>query len=123
MKKLAVVFAILFLCAAVMQVYNCDAQASKQKMIDNAKKALQAGGVDLVGVNIIYDDGNTFWQERAEYLVKDTSQNHGILPHGILREKEYQVIYFDFVESSPVGDAWVFMDPKTGDVISVYEER
>jgi len=96
---------------------------TKQELIENAKEALQKGGVNLYGVNIIYDDGNTFWQKRVAFLEKDTSQNHGILPHGILRDKEYQVVFFDFVESSPVDDTWVFLDPKTGEVISVYEEK
>ena len=96
---------------------------TRQELIENAKEALQKGGVNLYGVNIIYDDGNTYWQERLAFLEKDTSQNHGILPHGILRNKEYQVVFFDFVESSPVDDTWVFLDPKTGEVISVYEEK
>ena len=96
---------------------------TQQELIDKAKEALQKGGVNLYGANIIYDDGNTFWQERVAFLEKDTSQNHGILPHGILRDKEYQVVFFDFVESSPVDDTWVFLDPKTGEVISIYEEK
>lgn len=103
---------------------DCEAaKATKEKMIANAKDALQAGGVNLVGVNIIYDDGNTFWQERMAFLETDNTQNHGILPHGILTKKKYQVVYFDFAESSPIADTWVFMDPETGDVIGIYEEK
>jgi len=133
------IFCIAFLACAVfgLALLPCVAEAqysaaklkkdshvmTRQELIDKAKEALERGGVNLYGVNIIYDDGNTFWQERVAFLEKDTTQNHGILPHGILRDKEYQVVFFDFVESSPVDDTWVFLDPKTGEVIGVYEEK
>lgn len=123
MRKIAVLLIVLFLTGFVLMPCQSEAKASKDQMIDNAENALKAGGVNLTSVNLIYDDGNTFWQERIAYIEQDTSQNHGILPHGILKNKEYQVIYFDFVESSPIGDTWVFMDPDTGDVIGIYEER
>ncbi|MFH1878947.1 MAG: hypothetical protein ABH883_09090, partial [Candidatus Omnitrophota bacterium] len=124
MKKIAVMVMVLLAVCFVMQSYQSNAaEITKKQMIENAEKALEAGGITLDGVNIIYDDGNTFWQERVAYLEKDAAQNHGILPHGVLRNKDYQVVYFDFVESSPLGDTWVFLDPATGDVIGVYEEK
>ncbi|MEA3489352.1 MAG: hypothetical protein U9R44_03295 [Candidatus Omnitrophota bacterium] len=123
MRKITLLLIVLFLTGFVLMPCQSEAKASKDQMINNAENALKAGGVDLTSVNLIYDDGNTFWQERIAYIEQDTSQNHGILPHGILKNKEYQVIYFDFVESSPIGDTWLFMDPDTGDVIGIYEER
>ena len=124
MRKLAILLTVFFLAGFLLTATYCEAkEATKNQMIMAAKETLQKGGVELEGVNVIYDDGNTYWNERVAYLVKDTSQNHGILPHGVLKTKEYQVVYFDFMESSPIGDTWVFMDPATGDVISVYEEK
>jgi hypothetical protein len=123
MRKLSVLLMVVFLAACVLQCDFCEAKATKDQMIKNAQESLKAGGVDLTEVNVIYDDGNTFWEERLAYIEKDTSQNHGILPHGVLRNKEYQVVFFDFVASSPTEDVWVFLDPNTGDVISIYEEK
>ncbi|OGW75430.1 MAG: hypothetical protein A2Z72_00365 [Omnitrophica bacterium RBG_13_46_9] len=124
MKKISTLLAALFMVSCILISYHgYAATASKEEIIENAKNALKASGADLKGVNVIYDDGNTFWQCRIAYLEQDTSQNHGILPHGILKDKNYQVVFFDFVESSPVGDTWVFMDPDTGDVIGIYEEK
>ncbi len=131
MKKTVALLMVLCLVAIALPSAVCEAQRArgkaaqpaKEQLVDNAKATLEAGGVNLTGVNIIYDDGNTFWQERLAYIEQDTSQNHGILPHGILKMKQYQVVYFDFVESSPIGDTWVFMDPDTGDVIAIYEEK
>ena len=123
MRKSAILFTVFFLAGFLLTATHCEAKATKDQMIMVAEETLQKGGVDLEGVNVIYDDGNTYWNERVAYLVKDTSQNHGILPHGVLKTKEYQVVYFDFMESSPLGDTWVFMDPATGDVIGVYEEK
>lgn len=125
MRKVTVLLMVFFLVVLGLPSYRGYAvqQASKEQIVENAKDTLEAGGVDLRGVNIIYDDGNTFWQERIAYLEQDTSQNHGILPHGVLREKTYQVVFFDFVESSPIADTWVFLDPETGEVIGVYEEK
>ena len=123
MRKLAIVLTVFFLAGFLLTATYCEAKATKDQLITTARETIQKGGVDLDGVNVIYDDGNTYWNERVAYLVKDTSQNHGILPHGILKTKEYQVVYFDFMESSPIGDTWVFMDPDTGDVIGVYEEK
>ena len=123
MRKLSVLLMVVFMAACVLQCGICEAKATKDQMINKAEEALRAGGVDLVGVNMIYDDGNTLWEERLAYIETDTSQNHGILPHGVLRNKEYQVVFFDFVASSPTEDVWVFLDPDTGDVISIYEEK
>ena len=51
------------------------------------------------------------------------AENKGILPHGTLVNKEYQVVYFDYVEASPQGDIWVFLDSFTGDIIAMCEEK
>ncbi|MGB3114259.1 MAG: hypothetical protein WBC00_06545, partial [Candidatus Omnitrophota bacterium] len=121
MKRILGLIVLLMALVFTLSVLDCEAARgsktapplSKEQVIQSAKDAVQAGGCDLTAVNVTYDDGNTFWQERLAYITKDVSKNHGILPHGILKNKEYQVVYFDFIESSPVNDAWVFVDPNT----------
>lgn len=102
-------------CAQVGQVMT------KSETMEKAQKYVQDAGATLEGVDVIYDDGNTMWQERAVVLEQNV-ENKGILPHGMLVNKDYQVVYFDYAETSPQGDIWVFLDNTTGDVITMYEE-
>lgn len=121
MKRLLCFFLVGILLLGVSAIAYAAKTSDELKAA--ATKALEDKGAVLTEVDVVYDEGNTMWEERAAYLETDTSINHGVLPHGILQGKTYQVIYFDFVETSPTEDTWVFLDPETGDVITVYEEK
>ncbi len=94
---------------------------TKSEALEKAKTYVQDAGKTLEEVDVIYDDGNTMWSERVVVL-EQNAENKGILPHGMLVNKDYQVVYFDYVETSPQGDMWVFLDNATGDIITMYEE-
>ncbi|MBL7151267.1 MAG: hypothetical protein ISS32_00930 [Candidatus Omnitrophica bacterium] len=89
-----------------------------------AIKAMQDADIVLEDVEIIYDEENALWEERVMMIEEMPSDpNHGNLPGGILVEKKYQVVFFDFAEESPTKDVWVFVDQDTGEVITVYQEK
>ena len=113
---LAVCFAAELSCAQVGQIMT------KSEIMAKAQKYVQDSGKTLEEVDVVYDDGNTMWSERAVVLEQD-AENKGVLPHGMLVNKEYQVVYFDYVEVSPQGDIWIFVDSSTGDIIAMYEEK
>ena len=121
MKRYTVLLAAILLVAFAAPALCAD--LTKAQIVDAAVETVEAGGVTLIGVDVVYDDGNTMWEERLAYLETDTSQNHGVLPHGVLQNKEYQVVYFDYEESSPGKDIWVFVDPVTGETFAYYEEK
>ena len=116
----AVVLAVGMVSVAVSQENK---GISEEQITATAVQFITENGLTLDEVDIVYDDGNDMWEERAVVLETDTSQNHGILPHGVLKSKDYQVVYFDYVEHSPNKDVWVFVDKETGKVAAYYEER
>ena len=92
----------------------------KDKIIAIATESVKSAGMDITGVNIIYDEGGKLWSEKSGFVgFEDKSPNHGILKQGFL--KNYRIVYFDFAE--PVKDAWVFLDKDTGEVLAVYKEQ
>ena len=121
MKRYTVLLAAILLVALAAPALCAD--LTKAQIVDAAVETVESGGVTLTGVDVIYDDGNTMWEERLAYLEEDTSQNHGVLPHGVLQNKTYQVVYFDYAESSPGKDIWVFVDPVAGEAFAYYEEK
>ncbi|HNX91202.1 MAG TPA: hypothetical protein PKY78_06615 [Candidatus Omnitrophota bacterium] len=120
MKKiLAVVICCSFLCVtAFAQVQK----SGKEVVVEKAVSFIKKDGYVLKDVNVVYDDGSKKWKERTVQLERD-AKNKGTLPHGVLKNKEYHTVFFDFAESSPQADVWVFVDKINGKVLTVYKEK
>ena len=116
------VFAMLVLVSGFM-VSVAAADMVKDEVVGKAKKALEDKGIVLVDCEVAYDEVNKAWEEWGT-IVESTpnDSNQGYLPHGILEEKKYQAIYFDFLDDAKK-DIWVFVDPATGDVLTIYEKK
>ena len=76
-----------FLFGVVMSVLLCfmgasavcqEGQLSKEEITEIAIAELEQQGVTLKDVNIVCDDGNTMWAERAVYLETDNYQNQSL---------------------------------------------
>ncbi|MFZ5800734.1 MAG: hypothetical protein ACOY3D_05090 [Candidatus Omnitrophota bacterium] len=113
----------LWLLAVGLAVFIAFASAmaeevGKEKVIEIAKVAAKAEGINLEGVTIVYDEGGKLWSETlGAAAVLDNSPNYGILKNGFL--KNYRIVLFDFVD--PAKDVWVFVDKDTGEVLEVYQ--
>jgi len=89
-----------------------------------AVKAVKDKGIALEEADVIYDEENALWEERVAAIEEAPADpNKGNLPGGVLAEKKYQVVYFDFPDEVPTKDIWVFVDKNTGGVITVYQEK
>lgn len=125
MKKLLVVMVALGLSlAASSALFAQEAKGLDEEQIKaSATKVVQDKGIILEEVDVIYDEENALWEERVMAVEEAPADpNKGNLPGGILAEKKYQVVYFDFSDEVPTKDIWVFVDKDTGEVITVYQE-
>ena len=123
MKRVALAVVVL---AGICFAYGISAaeEMSKDEIIDIAVDAVQDKDIVLDDVSIIYDAENKSWSERVFAIEKlPADPNHGNLPHGMLTNKKYQAVWFDFKIDAPTKDVWVFVDTDTGDVITVYQEK
>ena len=126
MKKLLAGIMMLGLLLASSAVFaQGEAKGLSEDAIKaTAIKAVQDKGIVLEEVDIIYDEENALWDERVMAIEGMPSDpNHGNLPSGILAEKKYQVVFFDFLEDAPTKDVWVFVDKDTGELITIYQEK
>lgn len=96
---------------------------SKEEIIGRAKAALADKGIGVVDCNILYDESNKSWEDWGMYVSRTPNDNNkGYLPYGILETYNYQAVYFDFYDDARK-DVWAFVNPETGDVLTVYEKR
>jgi len=110
--------AILSFSSSVLAV-----DLGKEEIIAKAKEALANADIVAVDCNILYDENNKSWEDWGMYVLRTPSDNnHGNLPHGILENYKYRAIYFDFYENAKK-DVWVFMDPRTGKALAIYEKK
>jgi hypothetical protein len=118
-----IVMAAIVLLLAGMQAF-CLAQTPEEKALQTAKEALEKEGIVIAEAQLIYDPSNEKWEERVVAIEElPVDPNHGNLPHGILREKKYDTVLFDFKEGATQADVWVFLDEETGDVLTIYQEK
>jgi hypothetical protein len=108
------VFSVLPLCSF--------AETAKEiEVVEIAKKALTEKGVVYVDAVIAYDKNNQRWREWGRIVeVTPHDPNHGNLPYGMLENKKYHTVYFDYDEDAR-RDIWVFVDADTGKVLEIYE--
>ena len=89
-----------------------------------AVKAVQDKGIVFEEADIVYDEENALWEERVMAIEEAPADpNKGNLPGGVLAEKKYQVVFFDFADDAPTKDIWVFVDKDSGEVITLYQEK
>lgn len=96
---------------------------TEAEVIAVAKDALTGKAIAFEDAVVIYDKDNQRWIGWGEIVAKTPSDpNKGNLPQGVLKEKKYHTVYFDFEETKR-DDVWVFVDADTGNVLTVYEEK
>ncbi|MDD5495777.1 MAG: hypothetical protein PHP46_01595 [Candidatus Omnitrophica bacterium] len=124
MKRALFVVMVLMLCMALPAFFCAAEEVSKKAIVDAAQDALEAQGIVLADVNVVYNEANGQWEEWGMYVQRTPADpNHGLLPHGVLMNKKYQTVFFDFREDSPVKDTWVFVDCDTGEVLAIYQMK
>ncbi|MDI6606715.1 MAG: hypothetical protein QME65_06215 [Candidatus Omnitrophota bacterium] len=126
MKKLLLGVMVLGLLLAASAVFAQGEAAgiSEEQIKAAAIKAVQEKNIVFEEADIIYDEENALWDERVMVIEETPNDpNYGNLPGGVLAEKKYQAVFFDFPEESLTKDVWVFVDKDTGEVITVYQEQ
>ena len=120
MLKKGVLIALLAVFALV-SVPVLAKDLTEIEVIAVAKDALTGKAIAFEDAVITYDKNNENLIGWGELVVKNPANpNHGKLPHGILNEKKYHTVYFDFAETKRK-DVWVFVDADTGECLTVYE--
>jgi len=118
-KRVFLMAVFLLLICLSIGVFALD-EISKEEIIMIATNAVKVKGLDLSGVEIIYDDGNKLWDEQiGKYAELMSSPNFGIFKSGFM--KNYRTVYFDFNE--PLPDIWVFIDKDTGEILEVFTQK
>jgi len=98
-------------------------KVSKQDVIKVATEALNKQGIAVGDATVVYDEGNKIWHAWGEIVAKiPNDPNRGNLPHGMLKNKRYSTVYFDFKKQSD-RDIWVFVDQDTNSVLAIYEVK
>lgn len=92
---------------------------AKAQVISVATEAVKEAGMDVEGVNVVYDQGGQLWSETMGRITIKQGPNKGILEHGDTNNDE--IIYFDYKE--PLKDVWVFVNKDTGQVVEIYREE
>jgi hypothetical protein len=120
----------LILC--VLIVYGCKEQninqckteekkVSQEKIVDIAKEHILLSGYPsktFEGRKVIVDDGNMIWKKNLDGLKQqapDIAEKYRIL----LDKRDYQAVGFILENEKCIGgDIWVFVDKKTGEIIT-----
>lgn len=116
-------FVVLLFAAMVMFVSPVFAKdLTETEVIAVAKDALTGKAIAFEDAVITYDKDNKTWAAWGEVVTKNPQDpNYGNLPQGVLSEKKYHTVYFDFDENKR-RDIWVFVGD-TGKVITIYEVK
>jgi len=123
MKRQGLVIVVALVLSFVAVSLCLAENMGKEQITDKAKQALANKGIVLEDVNIVYDEGNKQWEAWGVIVAQAPADaNHGLLPHGVLENKKYQAIYFDFIDDAKK-DIWLFADPETGEVLAIYEKK
>ena len=123
MKKWWSVGVVVVLVLAVVCGISM-ADTAEERAVSAAKAAIHAQKIVEGDAVIVYDPENNKWEERVAVVAKmPADPNHGKLPHGMLYNKKYETVLFDFKEDATEGDVWVFIDKDTGNVLTIYEEK
>ncbi len=116
---------ILFVSAFVIWISGCEQSTlTKQQIIDIATKKAKAEEVSLDIREVYYDLGNKAWARKLAEIKKNSpdyakSRNY----FETLDAYDYQAVLFALKPLVLGGDFWVFVDKKTGEVITIHGEK
>ncbi len=97
--------------------YALKKQLTKYEIVESATRAMNADGFNLYKVEVLYDQNNKMWRERVNKMTDlINSPNFKLFERGFM--KNYQAVLFSFKD--PSGEAWVFVDRDTGEVLEIY---
>lgn len=97
-----------------------NAKLNKDKIIEIANKKLEEKGYKLSEMKTLYEPSNKSWKEQFQYLKDIDSQILGRLE--VLEGRDYQAVLYTPKEQMLGGIFWVFVDRKTGEIITWYGE-
>lgn len=109
----------------IIWISGCEQSTlTKQQIIDIATKKAKAEEVSLDIREIYYDLGNKAWARKLAEIKKNSpdyakSRNY----FKILDAYDYQAVLFALKPLILGGDLWVFVDKKTGEVITIHGEE
>lgn len=96
------------------------------KIIEIATKKAKSDGIDLKYREVYYDVGNEAWTRKLDEIKKN-SPDYAIRRNyfKILDAYDYQAVLLALKTDQLVlgGDIWVFVDKKTGEVITIHGEQ
>ncbi len=99
------------------EVNNDSIYITLEKAKEKGKEELKTRGYPIENMSITADEENTSWQK---FIVKNPSiLQREIVKRMNLEQKNYWVIYYAPKEEMLGGDAWVFVDVITGNIIGV----
>ena len=120
---------LILVCIALCLGFMLSADICQAKVLTRddilkiARDKLNSQNIGYEEANIVFDKEGRIWSEKGIAILESPANpNHGILPHGILRNKKYDVVLFDYDKNAKQKDVWVFVDSATGDVITIYRE-
>ncbi len=119
---------IILVAAFLIWTQGCEQSTlTKQQIIEIATRQAKAEGVGLDIREVCYDLGNKAWARKLAGIKKNSpdyakSRNY----FKILDDHDYQAVFFALkpdLLSYKGGDLWVFVDKKTGQVITIHGEE
>lgn len=122
MQKKMRFLAICFLFVFALSLFSIALAEglTEEDIIAIAQDELDGRGIVYEEATILYDGANERWEEFGKVVeMSPADPNYGNLPHGVLSNKKYNTVYFDFVDDDE-NDIWVFVDPDEGEVLAVY---
>ncbi|OGX04196.1 MAG: hypothetical protein A3G87_01385 [Omnitrophica bacterium RIFCSPLOWO2_12_FULL_50_11] len=114
---------ILCFTSLLLLVTGCHNSLSQEEIVDAARAVAAKEGFDLHGKSVLYDRDNEEWKETQKILRQVGSSMGGQLSQ--LVDRDYQVVYFspENIANTRGGGFWVFIDKKTGEVITFFGEE
>ncbi len=118
---------IIFVMFFIISISGCQQNVlTKQQIINIATKEAKAENITLDIREVYYDLGNNAWARKLVEIKKNSpdyakSRNY----FKILDTYDYQAVLFALKPDILVlgGDFWVFVDRKTGKVITIHGEK
>jgi hypothetical protein len=95
---------------------------TREKIIDIANREVISRGLQLDDKEIYYDIDNVKWKDMLSYL-RENSPDFA-KRYEVLEGRYYQAIVYSPKDKHVIGGVlWVFVDRKTGEVITVFGEK
>lgn len=123
-EKIKNIVFIILIALLVLSLWNMWNKLSHLKSAVTVEQAIEIGklelkqrGYSIENMRVEADENNSSWQKS---ITRDSSKlQKPIVKRLNLEEKKYWAIYYAPKDSQLGGDAWVFIDINTGEVIGV----